>query len=607
MIQDSTATPPDAGELSCPECGGKGKEVKPITVQSLLTDEAKARLSRADGFRFCLTSTCEVAYFHPETGERFRLVDVRVRIGRKETEAPRPVCYCFDHTREEIEADVAQSGASKIPEMIRDKCERGLSRCEESNPQGSCCLGDVRNILKEAQGGHAGQPLEPVSQGTEACCAVEAPSDETQAGSTRSPRSWAAGGAVVAAGLSSACCWVPLLLVVFGVSAGGVSGFFEAYRVYLLGATGLLLGAGFHFAYFRKEQCGPGSACAAPKSRLRRLNRVMIWVATAVVLLFAFFPNYADYLLAGSEDTGAASGAPLSESRLYGIEGMTCEACAVGIEARLRKVPGIARAEVSYEAGAASIFFDPTAAAPTDRQIRQAIEEAGYRTSPTDIEKGDSEMEKAKLQEIGKAVAGMLKGAAATQQPELPGLLLRLLAEGSPVSPARVAAELNIAPDAASSALEQSTAVELDKDGNVTAAFGLTLSPTPHRFQTNGHEFHTWCALDTLYIPGVIGQTARVESTCPVTGTKIRLTVTPDGIEALEPADAVMVIAIPETPQACHGIRESFCNHVHFLASREAVSEWSAKNQRTIVLSIDDAHKVGQIMLGYLFEQTSDV
>ena len=124
-------------------------------------------------------------------------------------------------------------------------------------------------------------------------------------------------------------------------------------------------------------------------------------------------------------------------------------------------------------------------------------------------------MEETKLHEIGRAVAGMLNGAASTEQPELPGLLLRLLAEGSPISPSRVAAELNMAPDELASALERSTAVELDEEGNVTAAFGLTLSATPHRFQANGHEFYTWCALDTLYIPGVIGQTAKVESTCP--------------------------------------------------------------------------------------------
>ncbi len=35
--------------------------------------------------------------------------------------------------------------------------------------------------------------------------------------------------------LSPACCWLPLLLIAFGASAAGVSGFFETYRPYLLG------------------------------------------------------------------------------------------------------------------------------------------------------------------------------------------------------------------------------------------------------------------------------------------------------------------------------------------------------------------------------------
>ena len=186
MTKDSSAKSPDAGAPLCPECGGKGKAVKPITMESLLTDEAKAHLSRADGFRFCLTSMCGVAYFHTETGKRFRLLDVRVRIGLKETEAPRPVCYCFDHTREEIEAEVARSGASKISETISSACARGLSRCEETNPQGSCCLGDVQNVLKEARGGRTEQaPLEPVVEDTESCCAVEAALDEAASAEPR--------------------------------------------------------------------------------------------------------------------------------------------------------------------------------------------------------------------------------------------------------------------------------------------------------------------------------------------------------------------------------------------------------------------------------------
>ena len=79
--------------------------------------------------------------------------------------------------------------------------------------------------------------------------------------STRNRRMWVSAGAVVAAVLSSVCCWLPLALIAFGVSAGGVSGFFEIYRPHLLGATGLLLAAGFYLVYFRKEQCAPDIAC----------------------------------------------------------------------------------------------------------------------------------------------------------------------------------------------------------------------------------------------------------------------------------------------------------------------------------------------------------
>ena len=214
-------------------------------------------------------------------------------------------------------------------------------------------------------------------------------------------------------------------------------------------------------------------------------------------------------------------------------------------------------------------------------------------------------METTKLEEIGKAVASMLGGAVSSQAPQLPGSLLRLLADGKPVSPEQIKADLKISPDDLATELQQSTAVELDEDGNVVAAFGLSLKPTPHRFEVAGNALHAWCALDTLYIPAVIKQTARVESTCPVTGTKIRLSVTPDGVESLEPADTVLVIAAEGASECCSSIQESFCEHVLFLSSPEAAAEWSADRQMTIILSVDDAHKVGAIMVEYIFDRPS--
>ncbi len=111
-----------------------------------------------------------------------------------------------------------------------------------------------------------------------------------------------AAGAVMTALLSSACCWLPLALIAFGASAAGVASFFEAYRGILLVVTTLLLGSGFYYVYIRKPKCAPGDACAVPNPRLQRTNKVLLWVATVFVVVFAAFPDYIGALVGGDEE-----------------------------------------------------------------------------------------------------------------------------------------------------------------------------------------------------------------------------------------------------------------------------------------------------------------
>ena len=61
----------------------------------------------------------------------------------------------------------------------------------------------------------------------------------------------AATGSVLAAMASSACCWLPLVLMGVGLSAAGVGTFFERYRPYFLVVAVVLLGVWFYFNYFR--------------------------------------------------------------------------------------------------------------------------------------------------------------------------------------------------------------------------------------------------------------------------------------------------------------------------------------------------------------------
>lgn len=205
------------------------------------------------------------------------------------------------------------------------------------------------------------------------CCAREAAPVPKTAASRAGLLSSA--GAVVSAVLASACCWLPLLLVAFGASAAGASGFFEQHRLAFLGGAGLLLAVGFYFAYFRKEPCDPDGSCAAPSPRVKRLNRAVLWVATALVVAAGAFPQYVGALLPqGGAATTAARGAQAS----FTITGMTCEACGVTIRAELERLPGVARADVSFERKTATIVASEGSPLPSDEAVFAAVRRAGY-------------------------------------------------------------------------------------------------------------------------------------------------------------------------------------------------------------------------------------
>lgn len=185
-------------------------------------------------------------------------------------------------------------------------------------------------------------------------------------------------GAVLGAVLASACCWLPLALLGTGAGALGVSSFFEAYRPHLLGATGLLLAVSFYYVYVRAPRCAPGDACAVPNPRVRRLNRIGLWAATAITIAFATFPSYVGWFLGAERATHAA--APDSPRRTYAIEGMTCEACAAHLRTAIASVPGVRSAEVSFAHESATVSFEGAA---DDDAVFRAVEAAGYRSRRT--------------------------------------------------------------------------------------------------------------------------------------------------------------------------------------------------------------------------------
>lgn len=137
---------PDGGDTTCPVSGTVGLHVRLITLKALLKGDA---LRRLDGktYRFCPDSNCDVVYFDRPADSVFRKHDLTTRVGQKESEAPIPICYCFDITMADLSKDIVAGGKPRIPAEIAVHVSAGHCACEVKNPQGSCCLGDLTKAL----------------------------------------------------------------------------------------------------------------------------------------------------------------------------------------------------------------------------------------------------------------------------------------------------------------------------------------------------------------------------------------------------------------------------------------------------------------------------
>lgn len=185
---------------------------------------------------------------------------------------------------------------------------------------------------------------------------------------------------------------------------------------------------------------------------------------------------------------------------------------------------------------------------------------------------------------------------------KLTASFLRILSAGQPVSVVQLAKQVDLPTEQIKTVFERfaTRGGEFDDEGNLVGA-ALTLNPTRHRFRVKDNNLYAWCALDTIFLPALIGETAVVESTDPVSGETIRLTITPDGVADYSPYSAVLSITIPgvscRTEESCGpdtGPQSEACSQMHFFTSRETAATWLKERPGIAIFTVEEAWQLAQ-------------
>lgn len=135
---------PLASVSTCPGCGQRGRQVALLTVQAQAT--ISLRGLGASPYQFCATPGCEVVYYAAGSPPITR-DQLRERVFQKEPAPDVLVCYCFRYSLGTLQRSDGAGRAAILADIIAGT-RQGQCACELRNPQGSCCLGNVRRLLR---------------------------------------------------------------------------------------------------------------------------------------------------------------------------------------------------------------------------------------------------------------------------------------------------------------------------------------------------------------------------------------------------------------------------------------------------------------------------
>jgi alkylmercury lyase len=169
--------------------------------------------------------------------------------------------------------------------------------------------------------------------------------------------------------------------------------------------------------------------------------------------------------------------------------------------------------------------------------------------------------------------------------------LYRLLGRGTPVTPEQLASACDASLERMNRRLAAfaPTSLDVDAGGRIVAFGGLSLAPTRHRLAVGATGLHTWCVLDALFLPEILGREAILVTHCPASGTALTVELAPGAVRRALPDGTVMSIVAPDRKACCDNLRKAFCDRVNLFRDVSAFATWSRGREGVECVTLDEA------------------
>ncbi len=186
------------------------------------------------------------------------------------------------------------------------------------------------------------------------------------------------------------------------------------------------------------------------------------------------------------------------------------------------------------------------------------------------------------------------------QQRRLYRSLFGLIARGRPVTDADIAASNDVEVEDIPGLLAPiDLMLQRDDDGHIIGWSGLTLKKTSHEFMVDGRRLNLWCALDAYFITAILGKPTQVISTDPVSGAKVTISLSADGVPQTE---GVATLVTGEDGIIAADIIGSFCDYVHHFEGHETAARFQPDGPPVQVVDLTTMAKAAKALNARVWE-----